>query len=162
MAAIQRWIVSVTAMALVTGLCRSLMPEGPPRRVGGLVCGLLLFTVLVAPVKRLRLDGLGDALTDWASQYEGYSSALEEADRSLERSLIEEQCGAYLEDKARALGCTCTAAVECEEREGLSVPAAVTISGELTREQREELRSVAVTELALEGEQVHFAEGRSP
>jgi stage III sporulation protein AF len=138
------------------------MPEGPPRRVGGLVCGLLLFTVLVAPVKRVRLDGLGDALTDWASQYEGYSSALEETDRSLERSLIEEQCGAYLEDKARALGCTCTAAVECEEREGLSVPAAVTISGELTREQREELRSVAVTELALEGDQVHFAEGRSP
>jgi stage III sporulation protein AF len=149
-------------MALVTGLCRSLMPEGPPRRVGGLVCGLLLFTVLVAPVKRVRLDGLGDALTDWASQYEGYSSALEETDRSLERSLIEEQCGAYLEDKARALGCTCTAAVECEEREGLSVPAAVTISGELTREQQEALRSVAVTELALEEEQVHFAEGRSP
>jgi stage III sporulation protein AF len=126
------------------------------------VCGLLLFTVLVAPVKRVRLEGLGDALTDWAGQYEGYSSALEETDRSLERSLVEAQCGAYLEDRARELGCTCTAAVECEEREGLSVPAEVTISGELTQEQREELRSLAVTELALEGDQVHFGGGRSP
>jgi stage III sporulation protein AF len=149
-------------MALVTGLCRSLMPEGASRRVGGLVCGLLLFTVLVAPVKGVRLEGLGDALTDWAGQYEGYSSAMEETDRSLERSLVEAQCGAYLEDRARELGCTCTAAVECEEREGLSVPAEVTFSGELTQEQRETLRSLAVTELALEPGQVHFGGGRSP
>ena len=62
MEAIQRWIVSVSAMALLTGLCRSLMLPGPARRVGGMVCALLLFTVLVAPVRQIRLERLGEEL----------------------------------------------------------------------------------------------------
>ena len=158
MAAIQRWIVSITAMALLTGLCRSLMLPGTARRVGGMVCALLLFTVIVAPVRKLRPEQLGEALSDWAGQYEGYSSALQETDRVLERDLIARQCGAYLEERARSLGCTCTAAVKCMEREGVSVPASVTISGTLSAEQREALRSAAVSDLGMEPSQVHFSE----
>lgn len=158
MAAIQRWIVSITAMALLTGMCRSLMLPGAARRVGGMVCSLLLFTVIVAPVRRLRPEQLGEALSDWAEQYEGYSSALQETDRTLAQDLIARQCGAYLEERAQALGCTCTAAVECGEREGVSVPATVTICGTLNAEQREALRTWAVSDLGMEPSQVHFAE----
>ena len=162
MEAIQRWIVSVSAMALLTGLCRSLMLPGPARRVGGMVCALLLFTVLVAPVRQIRLERLGDALTDWAGQYAGYSSALEETDRSLERSLIAQEAAAYLEDRAKALGCSCSAKVECSEREGVSVPEAVTLTGSLNEEQREALRSAAVNELGLDPAQVRFAPEHHP
>lgn len=158
MAAIQRWIVSITAMALLTGLCRSLMLPGAARRVGGMVCALLLFTVIVAPVRKLLPEQLGEALSDWAGQYEGYSSALQETDRALERDLIARQCGAYLEERARSLGCACTAAVECGEREGVSVPAGVTISGTLSAEQREALLTSAVSDLGMEAAQVHFLE----
>lgn len=145
-------------MALLTGLCRSLMLPGTARRVGGMVCALLLFTVIVAPVRKLRPEQLGEALSDWAGQYEGYSSALQETDRVLERDLIARQCGAYLEERARTLGCTCTAAVKCMEPEGVSVPASVTISGTLSAEQREALRSAAVSDLGMEPSQVHFLE----
>ena len=162
MEGIQRWIVSLTAMAMLTGIFRSLMPEGSARRVGGLVCALMLFLVLAAPVTRMRLDRLGQSLGDWAQQYEGYSGALEETDRALQRSLIEEQCQAYLEDRARALGSPCTAAVECRERDGVDVPGLVTFTGALSGEQRSALRSMVVSELGLEPEQIRFSEEEQP
>ena len=149
MEAIQGWIVSVTAMSLLVGLCRALMPEGSARRVGGMVCALLLFVTVVAPLGQVRLERLGESLSDWAEQYQGYSGALEETDRSLTQSLIEEQCAAYLEDRARSLGCSCKAAVTCQERDGLSVPASVAFSGALTQAQREQLQALTAAELGL-------------
>lgn len=156
MAAIQRWIVSVTATALLTGLCRLLMPQGSARRVGAMVCALLLFTAIVAPLGQVRLETLSDSVSAWAQQYEGYSGELEETNRQLERGLIEERCAAYLEDRARALGCPCAAAVECAGEEGVPVPVRVTFFGVLGPEQREQLSALAASELGVE--QVAYSE----
>lgn len=160
MEVLQRWIVSVTATALLTGMCRLLMPQGSARRVGGMVCALLLFTAIVAPVRQVRLEEVGDSLSDWAQQYEGYSHDLEETNRALERSLIEEQCAAYLEDRAAEQGCICTVSVTCGEREGVPVPVRVSLSGALDSSQREQLSALAVSELGVE--QVVFSEEENP
>lgn len=158
MEAIERWIVSVTALSLLVGICRGLTPEGSARRVGGMVSALLLFVAAVSPLRRLRLEHLGDAVSAWAERYEGYSSALEETDRALTRGLVEEQCAAYLERRAGELGCPCAVTVMCREQEGLSVPARARVTGTLRPEQRERLRALAASELGLEGDALSFEE----
>lgn len=144
-------------MSLLTGLCRLLMPAGSVRRVGGMACALLLFVTAIAPLGQVRLERLGDSLSAWAERYQGYSSALEETDRSLQRALTEEQCAAYLARRAGSLGCTCTVTVHCRERDALSVPDQVCFSGTLTQEQQERLRELTCAELGVQSEQISFA-----
>jgi hypothetical protein len=120
-----------------------------------MVCALVLFVVITSPLATLQ----GRNLTQALEEYEGgdYSPGLEETNRALTRSLIEEQCRAYLEDKAAELGCTCAVQVHCREREGVSVPAEAVFSGRFTAGQREALADLARRELGIE--QAEFQEG---
>lgn len=156
METLRGWVVSVTAMALLSAICRGLMPEGPARRVGGMACALLLFLVIVTPAARLRVEDLPRKLGEAVKGYEVYSSDLEKADRSLTAELVARQCAAHLEQRAAERDCACTVVVFCGEREGVCVPERAEISGALTGEQQSTITELAVTELGLEEGQVVF------
>ena len=161
--AIGQWLTGITCAALIAALAERLTPQGPVRRIVGLTCGLVLLTVLLAPILPLRGDALAGALTEYRLELEDYRQALEGESQAAMKSIIEEQCAAYIQDKADALGIPCTVAVEAEELEGgWPVPRHVTVSGALSAEQREELTALIEAELAVPAEEQTYLSQEEP
>lgn len=57
MAGVGSWLLSITGASVLCALADGLMPAGPVRRVGRLVCGLVLLAVILAPLAQLDLKG---------------------------------------------------------------------------------------------------------
>lgn len=148
MEGLRTWLLSVTAAAVLCALADSLMPKGPVKQVGGLVCALTLLWVVLRPVARLEVDGASDWMEGQLSQIHTQAGQLEKETDIRIKTIIEQECGAYIVDKAAQLGIRCQAEVECAPGEGgLFFPERVTIHGPLTAEQRRALSQVLQEEL---------------
>lgn len=59
MDAAREWLLGVTAAAILAALAEGLMQEGGPKRVGRLVCGLVLLAAVFRPAAELTLPAEG-------------------------------------------------------------------------------------------------------
>ena len=57
MTAVRSWLLAVIVVSLMCAAAEALMPPGPGRRVGRLVCGLALLSAVLSPLAGLDLDG---------------------------------------------------------------------------------------------------------
>ena len=147
---IRNWLIGITAAALVVALADSLPPDGAVKKIGKLTGGLLLAAAILPPLVGLDYASLSGILADYRLEAEGYSNALETENERLIKTIIEEQTGAYIQDKAAALGVDCTAEVTCQaDDDGSLYPASVVVYGELTREQMNSLSRTIEGELAI-------------
>ena len=158
---IRQWIVGVTCASVLLAITQSLMPAGGVRRVGRLAGGLLLLLAATAPLASLDGAALGATLTEYRVAESGSAALLELENERLVKEIIEEQTAAYISDKARELGGTCTAEVTYEYGdEGMVRPVAVSIRGTLTEQQRSRLTGIIETDLAIpEENQTYEGEG---
>ena len=83
MAGVGSWLLSITGASVLCALADGLMPAGPVRRVGRLVCGLVLLAVILAPLAQLDLEG-GQR---WLEEYH---LGLEDRTQELERQVDEQ------------------------------------------------------------------------
>ena len=119
MEALGRWLLAVSAAALLVSVVQALIPEGGLRRTATFIGGLLLLAVLLRPAAELDLSGLSAGLSDWTEQGAQRQSELEA-----------ERTAAYISDKGAALGLAVTARVETENSpDGIPVPSAVELTG---------------------------------
>ena len=65
MEALGRWLLAVSAAALLVSVVQALIPEGGLRRTATFIGGLLLLAVLLRPAAELDLSGLSAGLSDW-------------------------------------------------------------------------------------------------
>ena len=112
MTAVRSWLLAVIAVSLMCAAAEALMPPGPGRRVGRLVCGLALLSAVLSPLAGLDLDGGQQWLEDYLSSLDGRTAELEETVNSQMKGIIEGEYAAYIVDKAARLGLTCSARVE--------------------------------------------------
>ena len=154
---IRNWLVGVTAAAMVVALADSLAPEGTVKKIGKLAGGLLLIVAILQPLVSLDYEAMAAALTNYRIEAEGYSSALEVENERLMKTIIEEQTGAYIQDKAGELDVACTARVTCQATaDGSLYPASVVIYGELTQEQMNALSRIIEGDLAISAENQQY------
>ena len=73
--------------------------------------------------------------------------------------IIEAQTTAYIQDKAAALGITCTVQVEADEAAEYPIPKVVTITGELSREEREALTEQIEADFAIPADRQYYESG---
>lgn len=154
------WVLRVTVCAMVLAVAEAVMPDGTVKKVGKLTGGLLLTLVLLQPLLSLD-EGDLQTLAD-SVQTSGFSQeALAEQAAAPMKGLIEEELGAYIEEKGTALGLTCTAQVECVTGEGgVPVPSRVTVTGSWTQAQQQTLSQVITQDLGLQREaQIYRKEG---
>ena len=134
-----KWLMGVTCAAMILALAEGLSPAGGPKRAARLAGGLLLLLAVVKPLISLDGSALTRAMTEYRLDAEYSAQALEEENKTLMMDIIEAQSAAYIQDKAAALGITCTVQVEADEAAEYPIPKVVTITGELSREEREAL-----------------------
>ena len=155
---IARWVLGVTAAALAVAVADALCPEGSVRAVLRLTGGLVLLLAMVQPVLKLDGDALTGALTRYRLDLEDQRQTLEEENSQVMQAIIEEQAGAYIQDKAQELGIDCQVEVTAQG-EDYPIPQTVTIRGSLTGEQREALTRAIETDLAIPAQRQIYESG---
>lgn len=161
MTAVRSWLLAVIAVSLMCAAAEALMPPGPGRRVGRLVCGLALLSAVLSPLAGLDLDGGQQWLEDYLSSLDGRTAELEETVNSQMKGIIEGEYAAYIVDKAAQLGLTCTAQVECQaDEDGLFLPVQTRVSGLLSEAGRTQLAQAIQEDLGVPPEgQIYIEEG---
>ncbi len=159
MGAVRGWLLAVIAASLLCALAEALMPQGAVRRVGKLVCGLVLMAAVLSPVTGLDAAAGQQWLEDYLAGLDRSRAELARTVESQRKAIIEQECAAYIVDKAAEFGWTCTARVACEEgAEGLFLPARAEISGALTESGRVQLLRTVAEDLGIPEEQITFEE----
>ena len=156
---IRQWLLGITCVALVAALAESLTPPGAVRKVGRLTGGLVLLIAMLHPLMALDQDALTRALTEYRLELSTYSDELEEENRSLMKGIIEEQCAAYIQDKAEEMGIQCQISVEVGEEGDWPVPESVTVFGSLSEEQQAELTQAIEVDFAIPAERQSYQSG---
>lgn len=127
---VRGWLLAIISASILCALADSIMPSGAVKRVGKLVCGMVLLCVVLNPVAHLDIRGGQGWLEDYLSGLEVRKTELDEQVNEGMKVIIETRYAAYIVDKAEEMGLTCTARVSCRvEEDGLYVPDAVQVAG---------------------------------
>ncbi len=162
MAAVGRWLLVLIAVSLMCALADALMPKGAVRRVGRLLCGIVLVSVILGPLANLDVEAGQRWLENHLVSVEFRKAELEQEVNEQMKVIIERNYAAYIVDKAAQLGAACSARVRCRLEDGLYLPAQVEIGGTVSPDIRTELVRVIVQELGVSEEQISFGEEDVP
>ena len=154
---LRNWLMGITAAAIILGVADCLMPESGVKRIGKFAGGLFLMLAIIRPVLSVDYDLLAGTLANYRVEVQSYGISSETENERLKKIIIEDRTGAYIRDKANELGIDCLVAVECRKNEeGLLYPWSVTVSGDMTQEQIEQLTWIIESEIAILPELQHF------
>jgi stage III sporulation protein AF len=154
------WLLSLLTASLICAAAESLMPPGAVKRVGRLVCGMVLLCTVLSPVANLDLDGGQRWLEEYLTGLDEEKGALGQVVNQEMKTIIEEKYAAYIVDKATELGFSCTAQVQCQsDEDGLAVPWQTSVSGPLREEDRERLGQIIAQDLGVPAERQSYDSG---
>ena len=146
---VRSWLLAMIFAAVLCALAKELMPAGPVKRVGGLVCGMVLLAVMLSPLVQLN-PAAGQAwLEGWRSGLEQQEAALRQQVNDGVKPIIEQEFAAYIVDKAAEMGLNCTARVSCRAEE----------NGPLSQEERGRLSQLIQEELGVPADRQAYYSG---
>ncbi len=157
---VRSWLLAMIFAAVLCALAKELMPAGPVKRVGGLVCGMVLLAVMLSPLVQLN-PAAGQAwLEGWRSGLEQQEAALRQQVNEGVKPIIEQEFAAYIVDKAAEMGLNCTARVSCRaEENGLYLPDRTEVAGPLSQEERGRLSQLIQEELGVPADRQAYYSG---
>lgn len=156
MEALREWLLAVLAVSFLVAAAQSVMPEGPIKQVGRLVCGLLLFLAVARPVLGIQYNTISAMLRDAAGEMTQEQTELEETKNQLTESIIAGEMDAYIEDKRAELGLDCQVEVIWDWSGTVPTPSGATVTGSLTQEERQSLTQMLTQDLGLEADAIQY------
>ncbi len=154
MDAAREWLLGVTAAAILAALAEGLMQEGGPKRV--------LLAAVFRPAAELTLPAEG-GLSGYSAQIEEQADRLRTDTNDWMKLVIEEQCAAYVMDKAAELGITCQVRVTCTQEEaGVFLPWRCSVTGDLAQEEQEQLVREIQSDLDIPAQRQEYIREESP
>ena len=155
MGAVGRWLTAVISVSLLCAMAGALMPQGAVKQVGRLVCGLVLLAAILSPLRELDVDAGRRWLDSYLDSTGQWEAALKETVNRQMKTIIEEECAAYIVDKAAQLGLRCTLRVECREtEEGLYLPLRAEVCGPLSDSDQPLLIRLIAEDLGIPEEEI--------
>ncbi len=98
------WIRGVAAASLLSAIAMALCPPGRVKSVTRLVCGIVCALAVASPLLRLDMGDISAGIAAYEQQAGRIALDAEEEQKMLERTYIEEKCGAYILGKAAETG----------------------------------------------------------
>lgn len=127
MTILKNWLVGVMAACAFLSVCYALLPKGKFRTVARCSGGLVLLLVLIQPLVQTDWSELLNAWDNWQTELDLENEKYSEQQNAELTAIIAEKTAAYIEEKAASLGVVCHARIDCEERNGVPFPTAVTM-----------------------------------
>ena len=163
MSGAQEWLLGILAACILCSVAESLMPSGPVKRVGKLVCGLVLLCALLAGTGKLDWSESQRWAEQWNAQLELEKQDLEDQVNEEMKVIIEEKFEAYIVDKAAEMGLVCTPRVSCRMEGELWVPEEIRVTGTFSAQELAQLEQCLQEELGVSPErQVYEGEEGTP
>ena len=110
---------------MVLSVLYALIPKGAILTAAKCAGSLILILVMLRPLVTLRLEDLAVSYDVWEERTAEQTEQLTQDNLSSMEALIEEECSAYISEKAAQLGLTVKVKVLCEVRDGVPFPAEV-------------------------------------
>lgn len=141
-----RYLISLTAAAVISGILCSLFRPGPMQAILRLICGVFLAVTAIGPLGQISLPDWEElSLPVWQEAME--ISAMGEAMAQQERFLrIKETLEAYILDKASEWGMDLSVEVLLDEN---GAPTAVYLTGEVPADRKDPLCRLLESELGI-------------
>ncbi len=164
MEGLRSWLISLVTVSILCAAADTLMPEGGPKRVGKLLCGMLLLCAILKPLVRLDPEEGRRWLENWKREVEEQTLELEEeVDRAV-KPVIETGYEAYIAKRAAELGLQVEdVSVETAAGEdGLALPVGVELTGHFEKTDRERLARTLAEDLGIPPDRIRFREEVPP
>lgn len=95
-----QWLTGIVAASAISAFAMLVTPAGRVRHVTRMTCGILCALAMISPVLRLDPEILAVSMAAYEQAAQSVLEQAEEESKMLERSYIEEECGAYILSKA--------------------------------------------------------------
>lgn len=134
----KEWIRTLCVLSVLCGAAQSLCPEGSGKRAMAFVCSIVILAGAMKSVMELDWDAYAVEMGQLRLWEEEFSEQSEEKLRSLDRTVIEKEYGAYILDMAQRKGFPLRSArVQAQwSLEGLWIPYAAELNGTLRAEDQ--------------------------
>lgn len=148
--AVKGYLLSVVAVALLSGVVLALTPKGAVHRTLTFLSGLAMILTALGPVAKLDFDALAQSMARTRIEAEEAAEGVTVDSTELIAELIKEEAETYIWDKAAALGMSVTEiSVEVRTDGTYPYPYRAVLTVVCTEEQRQRLQQALEEELAI-------------
>lgn len=149
--ALRAWLNAVIYTGVICGIALVITPSGRVKKALTILCGAAMCAAFISPLAGIDLDGYSETLAGFKLEAETFASQGEAYSKNLNRTIIEDECEAYILDKAENLG------IQLDEVEVLAVwsdegywyPSEASIKGSLSQAERNRMSSYIEAELGI-------------
>lgn len=152
---IRNWILCIIGTTIVCSVITALTPEGTAKRAVKVVCGFAAAIAMLGIITDFDYADYSSYLSLYRLEAdETISDALQKSSQQT-RFIIEEECEAYILDKANGLGggLDTVSVTAAWSDEGVWYPARVELSGNMDSEAKEQLTGEIAAELGISQEE---------
>lgn len=158
--ALQSWLHAVIYTGLICGIALVIAPHGRVKKALTILCGVAMCVAFISPLGGIDFESYSEAMAGFKIEAESFAADGESYSKNLNRTIIEDECEAYILDKAESLG------AQLDEMEVLAVwsdegywyPAEVQIKGNFSQAQRERVSSYIEAELGISADKQQWSE----
>ena len=124
---LKNWLVGTIVACALLSVCYAVLPKGKFRTIARCSGGVILLLVLLQPLVQADWSEVMPSYESWEAQLNLENEKYAAEQNAELTALIAEKTAAYIEKKAASLGVVCHAQIDCEERDGVPFPTAVTM-----------------------------------
>ncbi len=148
---VHNYIQTLVYSAVFCFLALALTPEGSGKKAVGIACAAAMMIAVISPVVSIDLNDYSKTLTEYKLKAEEYADSGKEESENLNRMYIQDECGAYILDKAKEMGADISeVAVTAEwSTDGFWYPVSCEIRYGCTDAQRAELEAFIGAQLGI-------------
>lgn len=149
--AIHQLLQTVTYTGIVCSLAYMITPAGRVKRALTILCGIVMCIAVVSPIAQLDMHAYSKALTQYKIDADEIAGQGEEYSKNLNRTIIQDECRAYILDKAAEQGAELSEVEVLAQwsNEGYWYPYEVSISAQLPPSSRARLEDEIQTQLGI-------------
>ena len=101
---LRSWILGLGGAAVFCAVMTEICPKGQVKTVVKMLCGMVMSLALISPLLSLDMDSYSLNLAKYRREGEAIAGEAQDAANAWSRTIIEEECRAYILDKAALLG----------------------------------------------------------
>ena len=146
-------------LSVLCGVAMSLAPEGAVKKVLTIACSAVLISAVIQPLAGLDFSAYALELAKNSERETAFLENNGDLNDRLNRLVIQEQCQAYILDKAEALGLRLDRVTVLAQwnSEGLWVPYSAELAGTDNEQERKKLGTAIEAELGIPEERQQWS-----
>lgn len=141
-------------LSLFCGIALGLMPEGGVKKAAAIACSVVLIMTVLMPLSKIDLGDYSLELAKYREMGEALAEKGQETRDGMNRTVIQQECEAYIMDKATKLGIGVREVKISAQwnTEGVWVPNHVTLVSNCEESEKQHLSDMILSELGISTE----------